>query len=91
MSLMQNTSEISKTDQQVYSITLVRQSADLPMYLDNMIYESQASGRKFMTKLVDSFTKAGYRQKKLNDDKYELNNGLDKITLTGKVEDIYTD
>lgn len=91
MSLMQNTSEISKTDQQVYSITLVRESADLPMYLDNMIYDSEESGRKFMQKMVGSFSNAGYRQKKINDDHYELNNGLDKISLTGKVEDVYKD
>jgi hypothetical protein len=88
---MQNTSEISKTDKQVYSITLVRQSADLPTYLDNMIYESKESGQKFMVKLVNSFANAGYRQKKVNDDHYELTNGLDKISLTGKVEDVYTD
>ena len=43
MSLMQNTSEISKTEQQVYLITLIRKSPDLPMYIDNMIYESAQS------------------------------------------------
>lgn len=91
MSLMQNTSEISKTDNQVYSILLVRQSADRPMYLDNMVYETPAAGQKFMAKLVDAFTQAGYRQKKVNDDHYELDNGLDKISLTGKTQDVYDD
>ncbi|MCZ3747431.1 hypothetical protein L2520_08545 [Limosilactobacillus vaginalis] len=91
MSLMQNTSEISKTDQQVYSITLVRKSPDLPMYIDNMIYESAQSGQKFMTKLVAAFSRAGYRDSKVDDDHYKLTNGLDKISLSGKLEDVFKD
>lgn len=91
MSLMQNTSEISKTDQQVYSIILIRKSPDLPMYIDNMIYESSQSGQKFMQKLVAAFSRAGYRNKQIDDDHYELNNGLDKISLTGKLQDVYQD
>ncbi|KRM28168.1 MULTISPECIES: hypothetical protein [Limosilactobacillus] len=91
MSLMQNASEITKTDKQVYLITFVRQSTDRPMYLDNMIYETPAAGHKFMAKLVDAFTQAGYREKQVNDDHYELNNGLDKISLTGKTQDVYKD
>lgn len=89
MSLMQNTSEINKTDKKVYLITLVRQSTDLPMYLDHMIYEDTAAGQKFMANLVEAFSRAGYRQKKISDDHYELNNGLDKISLTGKLQDVY--
>ena len=91
MSLMQNTSEITKTDKQVYLITLVRQSADLPMYLDHMVYETPAAGYKFMAKLVNAFTEAGYRQKQVNEDHYELDNGLDKISLTGKTQDVFKD
>lgn len=91
MSLMQDTSEISKTDQQVYLITLVRKSPDLPMYIDNMIYESTQSGQKFMSKLVAAFSRAGYRDTKINDDHYELTNGLDNISLTGKLQDVYKD
>lgn len=90
MSLMQNTSEISKTEQQVYLITLIRKSPDLPMYIDNMIYESVQSGQKFMTKLVAAFSR-GYRDSKVDDDHYELTNGLDKISLSGKLEDVFKD
>ena len=91
MSLMQNTSEISKTDQQVYSITLIRNSPDLPMYIDNMVYESTQSGQKFMEKLVAAFSRAGYRDTKVDDHHYELTNGLDKISLSGKLEDVFKD
>ena len=45
MSLMQNTADIDKTGKQVYLITLIRESADQPMYLDQMIYESAAAGQ----------------------------------------------
>lgn len=88
---MRNTSEISKTDAQVYLVTLIRESADMPQYIDHMIYETQAGGQKFMSRLVEAFSRAGYRQKKVSDDEYLLNNGLDKITLTGEVQDIYKD
>ena len=91
MSLMQNTSEISKTDQQVYSITLIRKSPDLPMYIDNMIYESVQSGQKFMTKLVAAFSRAGYRANKIDDDHYKLSNGLDQISIYGKLQDVFKD
>lgn len=89
MSLMQNTQNISKTDEQVYLITLVRKSADRPTYLDHMIYRTSAAGQKFMANLADAFAKAGYRQKKVSADHYELDNGLDKISLTGANQDIY--
>ena len=39
MSLMQNTSEINKTDKQVYLITLLRKSTNMPQYIDHMIYD----------------------------------------------------
>ena len=55
MSLMQNTQNISKTDEQVYLITLVRQSADRPMYLDSIIYKTAAAGQKYMANLADAF------------------------------------
>jgi hypothetical protein len=89
MSLMQNTSEISKTDEKVYLITLVRQSTDLPMYLDHMVYQSAAAGEKFMANLVNAFAHAGYKEKKASADHYELSNGLDKISLTGEEQDVY--
>lgn len=89
MSLMQNTSKINKTDEQVYSIVLVRQSTDMPMYLDNMIYQTAEAGQKFMANMTAAFERAGYRKTKIDDDHYKLNNGLDKISLTGKVEDVY--
>ncbi len=38
MSLMQNTSEINKTDKQVYLITLLRKSTNMPQYIDHMVY-----------------------------------------------------
>lgn len=91
MSLMQNTAEISKTDQQVYSITLIRKSPDLPMYIDNMIYESVQSGQKFMTKLVAAFSRAGYHDNKIDDDHYKLSNGLDQISIYGKLQDVFKD
>ena len=89
MSLMQNTLNFSKTDEQVYLITLVRQSADRPMYLDSMIYKTAAAGQKFMANLADAFAKAGYREDKVSADHYELNNGLDKIKLTGSNQSIF--
>ncbi|MGM9892004.1 hypothetical protein [Limosilactobacillus sp.] len=89
MSLMQDTQNINKTDEQVYLITLVRQSTDRPMYLDHMIYQTTAAGQKFMANLADAFSKAGYRLEKVNADHYILNNGLDKITLTGESQGIY--
>ncbi|MDO4903896.1 MAG: hypothetical protein Q3959_06520 [Limosilactobacillus sp.] len=89
MSLMQNTQDITKTNEQVYLVTLVRQSADLPMYLDNMVYKTTEAGQKFMAGLVSAFEQADYRSTKIGDDKYELDNGLDKITLTGKVQDVF--
>jgi hypothetical protein len=91
MSLMQDTAEINKTDKQVYLVTMVRQSTDMPMYIDHMIYSTPAGGQKFMTKLVAAFAHAGYRDQKIDVNHYKLNNGLDKITLTGKVQDIYND
>lgn len=91
MSLMQDTAEISKTDSQVYLVTMVRQSTDMPMYIDHMVYQTVAGGQKFMTKLVAAFAHAGYREKKVDADHYELSNGLDKISLTGKLEDVYED
>ncbi|HJA21288.1 MAG TPA: hypothetical protein H9721_01690 [Candidatus Limosilactobacillus intestinipullorum] len=89
MSLMQDTQNIKKTDEQVYLITLVRQSADRPMYLDHMVYQTTAAGQRFMANLADAFDKAGYRKEKTNADHYELNNGLDKITLTGKSQSVF--
>ena len=89
MSLMQNTADIDKTGKQVYLITLIRESADQPMYLDQMIYESAVAGQKFMTNLTDAFVRAGYREEKVDADHYKLNNGLDKITLTGKQQDVF--
>ncbi|MBD5806639.1 hypothetical protein EAI26_07595 [Lactobacillus sp. 0.1XD8-4] len=91
MSLMQNTSEISKTDTQVYLVTLVRESADMPQYIDHMVYETTEGGQKFMARLVEAFSRAGYRQKKVSDDEYLLNNGLDKITLTGETQAVFKD
>lgn len=90
MSLMQDVQSTNKTDQQVYLITLVRQSTDRPLYLDHMIYQTAADGEKFMARLVAAFGRAGYRQQKVTADHYELNNGLDKITLTGTAQDVYT-
>ena len=89
MSLMQNTSEINKTDKQVYLITLLRKSTNMPQYIDHMIYETAEGGQEFMARLVEAFSRAGYRQKKLSDDKYNLDNGLDKITLQGSYQPIY--
>lgn len=89
MSLMQNTQNISKTDEQVYLITLVRQSADRPMYLDSMIYKTTEAGQAFMANLADAFAKAGYRQDKTSADHYELNNGLDKISLKGASQSVF--
>ena len=86
---MQNTQNISKTDEQVYLITLVRQSADRPTYLDHMIYQTSDAGQQFMANLADAFAKAGYRQEKVSADHYELNNGLDKISLKGASQSIY--
>ena len=42
-----------------------------------------------MARLVEAFSRAGYREKKLSDDKYNLDNGLDKITLRGSYQPIY--
>ena len=89
MSLMQNTSEINKTDKQVYLITLLRKSTNMPEYIDHMIYETAEGGQEFMAHLVEAFSWAGYREKKLSDDKYNLDNGLDKITLRGSYQPIY--
>lgn len=91
MSLMQNTTDINKTGKQVYLVTLIRESTDQPMYLDQMVYESAAAGQKFMAGLTDAFVRAGYRKQKDSADHYELNNGLDKISLTGKTEDVFED
>lgn len=91
MALMQDTAEISKTNQEVYLVTMIRRSADLPMYLDNMVYDSPDAGHKFMAKLVAAFERAGYRKEKIDDDHYKLNNGLDKISLTGKIQSVFTD
>lgn len=91
MSLMQNTSNIKKTNQTVYLITLVRQSADRPMYLDHMAYESAAAGQKFMANLTAAFERAGYRLKKSEADHYLLDNGLDKISLTGSTQSVFED
>lgn len=91
MSLLQNTSEINKTDKQVYLINLIRQSADQPTYLDHMVYENSAAGQKFMAKLVAAFVRAEYRKTKIDNDHYQLTNGLDKITLTGELQDVYQD
>ncbi|MEY8442245.1 hypothetical protein AALA17_06375 [Lactobacillaceae bacterium 24-114] len=91
MSLMQDTAEINKTDRQVYLVSLLRKSPDLPMYFDQMIYDSSQAGQKFMKKLVAAFVRAGYREEKLSDDHYKLDNGLDKIDLRGKLEDVYQD
>lgn len=91
MSLMQNTSDINKTGKQVFLVTLVRESTDQPMYLDQMVYESAAAGEKFMANLTAAFVRAGYREQKIDADHYELNNGLDKISLTGKQQDVFED
>ena len=91
MSLMQNTADINKTGKQVYLVTLVRESTDQPMYLDPMVYESAAAGEKFMANLTAAFVRAGYREKQADADHYELNNGLDKISLTGKQQDVFED
>lgn len=91
MSLMQNTADIDKTGKQVYLVTLLRESTDQPMYLDQMIYESAAAGQKFMANLTAAFVRAGYREEKVNADHYKLNNGLDKISLTGKQQDVFKD
>ncbi|MFC2684297.1 MAG: hypothetical protein ACFN06_02075 [Limosilactobacillus oris] len=91
MSLMQNTSNIKKTSQSVYLITLVRRSADRPMYLDHMVYDSAAAGQKFMTNLAAAFERAGYRLTKSDADHYQLDNGLDKITLTGSTQSVFED
>lgn len=91
MSLMQNTSNIKKTSQSVYLITLVRRSADRPMYLDHMVYDSAAAGQKFMTNLAAAFERAGYRLNKNDADHYQLDNGLDKITLTGSTQSVFED
>ncbi|MBC8744823.1 hypothetical protein H5W18_09620 [Lactobacillus sp. Marseille-P7033] len=91
MSLMQNTSEINKTDKQVYLVTLIRRSTNMPQYIDHMVYETAEGGQKFMTRLVEAFLRAGYRQQKISDDKYDLDNGLDKITLRGTTQPIYKD
>ena len=55
MSLMQNTSEINKTDKQVYLITLLRKSTNMPQYIDHMIYETAEGGQEFMARLVEAF------------------------------------
>ncbi|WP_302118147.1 hypothetical protein [uncultured Limosilactobacillus sp.] len=89
MSLMQNTSEINKTDKQVYLVTLIRRSTNMPQYIDHMVYETAEGGQKFMARLVEAFSRAGYRQQKISDDKYDLDNGLDKITLRGTTQPIY--
>lgn len=91
MSLMQNTSNIKKTSQSVYLITLVRRSADRPMYLDHMVYDSAAAGQKFMANLAAAFERAGYRLNKDDADHYQLDNGLDKITLTGSTQSVFED
>ena len=91
MSLMQNTADINKTGKQVCLVTLVRESTDQPMYLDQMVYESAAAGEKFMANLTAAFVRAGYREKQADADHYELNNGLDKISLTGKQQDVFED
>lgn len=91
MSLMQNTADINKTGKQVYLVTLVRESTDQPMYLDQMVYESATAGQKFMANLTAAFVRAGYREQKTDADHYELNNGLDKISLTGKQQDVFED
>jgi hypothetical protein len=91
MSLMQNTSDINKTGQQVYLVTLLRESADQPMYLDQMVYESAAAGQKFMANLATAFVRAGYRKEQADADHYKLNNGLDQISLTGKQQDVFED
>lgn len=89
MSLMQNTKNINKTDEQVYLVTLVRQSTDRPMYLDNMIYQTTAAGQQFMANLAEAFNKAGYRMEKTDANHFVLNNGLDKIELTGQSQSVY--
>ena len=61
MSLMQNTSEINKTDKQVYLITLLRKSTNMPQYIDHMIYETAEGGQEFMARLVEAFSRAGKR------------------------------
>jgi hypothetical protein len=61
------------------------------MYIDHMVYQTAAGGQKFMTKLVSAFAHADYREKKVDADHYELSNGLDKISLTGQLEDVYED
>lgn len=91
MSLMQNTSDINKTGKQVYLVTLIKESTDQPMYLDQMVYKSAAAGQKFMANLTDAFVRAGYRKQQVDADHYKLSNGLDKISLTGKQHDIFED
>lgn len=89
MSLMQDTANINKTGKQVYLVTLIRESTDQPMYLDQMIYKSADAGQKFMANLTAAFVRAGYREQKADADHYQLSNGLDKISLTGKQQDIF--
>lgn len=89
MSLMRNTADINKTTEKIYLVTLVRRSADRPMYMDHMLYKTAEEGQKFMARLVEAFAKAGYRDKKVDADHYQLDNGLDKINLTGKEHSVY--
>jgi hypothetical protein len=56
-----------------------------------MIYESAAAGQKFMNNLAAAFERAGYRLSKNDADHYQLDNGLDKISLTGTSQSVFED
>jgi hypothetical protein len=56
-----------------------------------MVYDSAAAGQKFMANLAAAFERAGYRLNKDDADHYQLDNGLDKITLTGSTQSVFED